>query len=174
MQPRLPDWIDPVALIRQGRILEGTLPVARFARLADQLYDSDGELRVELHFGRFDAGVEGIEGRITGELHLTCQRCLGRMCFPVAQEIRLGLVESEAMIERLPEGYDPLLVTADRLALTELIEDELLLAVADFPKHAEQACRAQAVDQVSTDEEAAAPERSDNPFAAALKDLKKH
>ncbi|MAT64582.1 MAG: metal-binding protein [Gammaproteobacteria bacterium] len=173
MQPRLPDWIDPVALIRQGRILEGTLPVARFARLADQLYDSDGEIRVELHFGRFDAGVEGIKGHITGELHLTCQRCLGRMDFPVEQEIRLGLVESEAMIERLPEGFEPLLVTEDRLALTELIEDELLLAVADFPKHSEQECRAQATDQDSAEREIADAERGDNPFAA-LTDLKKH
>ncbi|WP_158675229.1 YceD family protein [Thiohalobacter thiocyanaticus] len=174
MHPRLPDWIDPVTLIRQGRILEGTLPVERFTRLAEQLYDTEGEVAVELHFGRFDTGVEGITGRITGELHLICQRCLGRMRFPVQQEVRLGLVESEALIERLPEGYEPLLLTEDRLALTDLVEDELLLALADFPKHAEQECTARLGTAAETGgEDAPEQETGDNPFAV-LTDLKKH
>lgn len=173
MHPRLPDWIDPVALIRQGRILEGTLPVTRFTRLAEQLHDSEGEVAVELHFGHFDTGVQGIRGRVTGELHLSCQRCLGRLTVPVAQEIRLGVVESEAMIERLPEGFEPLLVTEDRLALVDLIEDELLLALADFPKHTEEECQAKAPDAdgeiVGQDE----TKSDENPFAV-LTDLKKH
>jgi uncharacterized protein len=173
MHPRLPDWIDPVALIRQGRILEGTLPVTRFTRLAEQLHDSEGEVAVELHFGQFETGVQGIKGRITGELHLTCQRCLGRLTMPVAQELRLGVVESEAMIERLPEGFEPLLVTEDRLALVDLIEDELLLALPDFPKHADKDCQAQvpvAEDEAAGDNET---ETGENPFAV-LTELKKH
>lgn len=173
MQPRLPDWIDPVALIRQGRILEGTLPVARFARLAERLHDTGGELELELHFGRFDTGIKGITGRVRGELHLVCQRCLGPLRFPVDQEVRLGLVESEALVERLPEGFEPLLVTQDRLALAELIEDELLLALADFPKHAEQECHVQVPVADAEDPGPDETKRDENPFAV-LTDLKQH
>lgn len=169
MQQRLPDWIDPVSLIRQGRILEGRIPLERFARLAEHLYDTSGEIAVELHFGRFETGVEGMVGHIEGELRLTCQRCLEALKMPVRLDVNLGLVESEALIDRLPEGFEPLLLTEDRLHLIDLVEDELLLAIPDFPKHEEQDCH---INLPSDADEAADAESKDNPFAV-LNELKK-
>lgn len=142
----------------------------RFSRLAEHLYDTSGEVAVELHFGHFEAGVEGMVGHIEGKLRLTCQRCLEALTMPVKLDVNLGLVESEALIDRLPEGFEPLLLTEDRLHLIELIEDELLLAIPDFPRHDAQDCRIKTSASGAT--ETTEAESKDNPFAV-LNELKK-
>ena len=54
-------------------------------------------------------------------------------------KFRLGIVSSEAEIDRLPDGYEPLLVAGEPISTSELIEDEVLLAVPAIPLHADGA-----------------------------------
>ena len=37
--------------------------------------------------------------------------------------------------DRLPEGYEPLLIEEYKIFLKEIVEDELLLTLPAFPKH---------------------------------------
>jgi uncharacterized protein len=71
-------------------------------------------------------------------------------------------VSGEDEIKRLPEGYEPLLVTGEPLLTRELVEDEVLLAIPAIPRHGgEEAC-------VTGYENQSLPER-ENPFAVLEK-----
>ena len=170
MRDRLPDTIDTASLKTLGREYRGALSVAGMARLVEVLRDTDvPELQIRLQVERDPGGVRCVQGAITGVLHLTCQRCLEQLEFPVRIEFRSALVHSEIEAERLAEGYDPLLIEDDRLVVRDLVEDELLLALPGFPQHAEADC---ALPEYRAGTHEAAVSEKPNPFAA-LADLKR-
>lgn len=172
MRDRLPETIDTAPLKTSGREYRGSLPVLGMARLAEILRDTEvPDLQVSLYAGRDAGGVTCLQGQIEGSLHLTCQRCLERMEFPVKIDVRLALVHSAAEAERLAEAYEPLLVENERLVLRDVIEDELLLVVPSFPQHdAAEHC---SLPEYREAEISVVEEKKPNPFAA-LESLKRN
>ncbi len=79
--------------------------------------------------------IRTLSGTIEGEISLVCQRCLSPLRFPVDLSFSLGIVTSESEIDRLPDGYEPLLVSGEPLQTSAVIEDEILLAVPPIPHH---------------------------------------
>ncbi|MEJ2346922.1 MAG: YceD family protein [Gammaproteobacteria bacterium] len=142
MSERLPDFLNVSRLARQGVAFKGRVPIARLARLASILADADGEAEAELAFSMDDQGIPVVRGRVTAPVALTCQRCLEPMEQVLASRFVLGAVASEAEAERLPEEYEPLLVSGDRVATADLLEDELILAVPIVPMHEPERCTA--------------------------------
>lgn len=169
MQDRLPESIDAASLMASGktagREYRGELSLAGMQRLAEAVRDIDvPDLVVGLYVGRDAGGVLCVEGSIAGLLHLTCQRCLDSVDYPVQIRFRLALVNSEAEAERLADGYEPWLLEDERLVIRDVIEDELLLALPAFPLHADtESCVLPGYRQ---DEFEAAAEEKPNPFAA--------
>jgi uncharacterized protein len=120
---------------------------------------------VHLDFGLDERRIRTLRGSIQGTLTLVCQRCLKGLDFPVDIRFCLGIVSSEAEIDRLPGGYEPLLVSGEPLRTLEVVEDEVLLAIPAVPVHDQDAggCR-------MAYQNPAQPER-ESPFAI-LKNLK--
>ena len=133
---RLP-LIDGFQFARTGQELRGRCPVAMFGRLQDVLSSNAGELDYEVAGTKDDMGRPGLGVRISGLLHLTCQRCLKSMPFPLAVDAMLVLANSEAEIESQPvepEGPDRVLGGRE-MAVGALLEDEVLLAIPFAPRH---------------------------------------
>jgi len=180
MRDRLPDSIETASFVKSGtgsakavgREYRGELSVVGMQRITETLADSDTPaLQVRLYIGRDAGGVLYLEGEVQGVLHLICQRCLGRMEFPVHKSFRLALVHSEAEADRLGHGYEPLLLEAERLIVRDVIEDELLLVLPDFPQHGTgEACT---LPEYRKQENTVAVEDKPNPFAA-LASLKRN
>jgi len=99
----------------------------------------DGEVAVALRFGK-DGRLPFLGGTVEAELELECQCCLEPLPLRVSSEFRLGLVDSLEAAGRLPEQYEPLLVEGDQLAIADIVQDELLLAIPYCPQH--EQCRA--------------------------------
>ena len=131
----LPDHIEPIGLADAGRSFRGELALDAFDRLGPLMADREGQLRVELSFHRDERRIRVLEGRIDGSVRLVCQRCLEALEFPLALTFNLGIVASEDECERLPEGYEPLLVDGDPLKTADVVEDEILLAIPPVPLH---------------------------------------
>lgn len=93
-------------------------PDARFR--ADFEHDAQGNVTVELW--------------VEAELPLICQRSLRPYLEPVKRHSLLAVVASIEEQELLPEHYEPVLVEQGRMALLEVVEDELLLAVPQVPR----------------------------------------
>lgn len=131
---RVPDVLDAWRLVAARRGVEGRLPLSALERLKGLLHDTDGEVRFSLDFDTDELQVPYAELKIDAELPLLCQRSLERFVLPVQIVQRLGLIRDEADEAALPPGYEPLLMPEDgMLHASELVEDELILAVPVVP-----------------------------------------
>lgn len=167
MLDRLPELIDPISFADKHSELSGQIKLNSLSRLAPLLKDDSGVATVDLIFSR-NGRLASIEGRITATLTVTCQNCLNAMDLSIESHIRLGIVGSLDEADRLPENYEPLLVGEGKIPLKDIVEDELLLALPDFPRHLE-ACfnsEARADHQDSLDIEQS---NSNNPFSILAK-----
>ena len=160
MSGQLPEQIDPIRLADEGARLYGTLPGSEMSRLQElALPNSRPEpVAVDLQFERTGQGVRRMHGTIRTQVEMACKRCLQPLKVEViAQPLFVLLQPGEAE----PEECEALVVEAP-LSLTELAEDELLLAMPMSPGHAEGQC--EVVFPVSVGKAPAAEKRT-NPFA---------
>ncbi len=164
MLDRLPDFIDPIAFAEKRRELSGTMRISEFARLSEVLADNRGEVKVELFFAK-EGRLTTIHGTIKAVLALVCQTCLKEVLWPIDIIINLGVVSSLEQADRLASQYEPFLLHSEKISLMELVEDEIILALPDFPRH-EYDCREKRVDALAEDSEQT---RSDNPFSILAK-----
>jgi len=172
-----PHRLDVAAFAAAGGELAGAWPADRLPRLlAATLAPQDGTPRSEVAWR-----VSGERRALPGagsqpslgigadtEVTLECQRCLQPMRVPLHAERRVFFVEGEDAAEALDaESEDDVLALTPALDLTELIEDELLLALPLVPRH--EQCPEPLPRAFVEDDAAADP--ADHPFAvlAALK-----
>ncbi len=172
LPPQLPEQIAPYKLARQGISLQGTISVAEMGRLAELLTDSQGAVEVELHFGIDEQGVRYVRGRLIAQVNVECQRCMQPMPITVEGDISVGFVASDDMANNLPETYEPCVVADDTVVLSDLVEDELILALPIVSVHPDQACQPWFEQEGNQPVEEAPVEEKKNPFAV-LEALKK-
>lgn len=134
MQNRLPEIIDPLHLADKRGELHGQIPIKRLTRLTEKLVNDEGVVSVDLYFGR-EGRLAKIDGNLKATLHLECQSCLQGVEFEIDHNVNLGIATTFEQVERLPEDVEPLLLEEETLSLSDLVEDELLLSLPDYPKH---------------------------------------
>lgn len=164
-QSRLPEHIDPRQLARKGQTLRGRLPISGMPRLVQALAESSGEIEVELAFD-LEAGRYMVRGRLRTEVSLICQRCMEHMRLVIEAPVTLEVVGSDEAAAQVAEGYEPYTVAEDEIALGDMVEDELLLALPIVPMHEDMSC------QPLLRGEAGDESKRPNPFAV-LGQLKK-
>lgn len=169
----LPRQADIRKLTSSGAVLEGKIKVSKLDRLRQALADDSGELTYSLAFGRDEEGTIVIEGNISAQVMLPCQRCLDAMEFSLASEFRLGVAYSDEKAKHLPDSLEPLVVEGETADLQVVVEDEALLCVPIVSYHPEADCKVKAGYE-SVGEEIAEPveEEKENPFKV-LEALKK-
>lgn len=159
MLERLPHALDVSRLADRGAVLRGRLPIARMRRLIGLLGSSSAGVDVDLTFGVDKEGHINVRGRVQTELVLTCQRCLQPMTLPLTAVVSLAAVADERQAAYLPERYEPLVLASQAVGLSELVEDEVLLALPQVPLHPAGLCRAPESSAVTPEDD------YDNPFA---------
>jgi uncharacterized protein len=160
--------IDTLEFAREERSVSGVVPVSALPRLLELVGKSDAQLECTLSGSRED-GRNWLSLSIRGQFDLNCQRCLGPMPYAldVDNELQVIAPGESWPDEALDDGSVSLgvdAVAADPAQLvTDLIEEEVLLALPVAPKH-EEGCEP--------------PARSDDKLAASpfavLATLKKH
>lgn len=128
--------LDPIKLGKQQAALTFTFPLSSFSRLQDICDQREETVRVELQFGQDTSRVYFIRGELHGVLCLVCQRCNAPMAFELDSAFQLSPVTSEERAKRLSDLYEPIYLNEDALIdLSEMVEDEILLAMPMVPKH---------------------------------------
>jgi len=102
---------------------------------------------------------------------LACQSCLQPLSWPIDIGFKLGIVASLAEADRLEIDCEPLLFNGEKIFLKSIIEDEILLALPDYPKHGYE-CIASGKSVNSNFALQDNPAKTENPFAVLAK-LKK-
>jgi uncharacterized protein len=136
-----PVEIDPRRFCRDSQSWETRSDVSAFPRLAHEFTQGALFCRV---IGQTDQrGGMSLRLAISGEVELTCQRCLGAMQHAVQIERTLYLARNEAELERLEALPDSdAILVSETLDLVDLVEDEVLLSLPLAAMHAEGECPA--------------------------------
>ncbi|MGW8184003.1 MAG: YceD family protein [Burkholderiales bacterium] len=133
--------IDSLEFARTGQTLHGDLPVPDLARLQDSLHDALGRVEVIVEGGKDAQRRPVLKLAITGALHLRCQRCLGRLDYPLQLSNVLLLVsQAEADSGAFDEVETDWIVASPELDVAALVEDEIILSLPYAPRHGEGQC----------------------------------
>jgi len=171
MAARLPFRLDPVKECQREAELRGIMPFTRMKRLITLLQAADATAQCCLKFSIQGKGCYRLEGHVQAKLQLECQRCLHPMLLSVDRKFKLALLQSDSQVEHLDNDWEPFILGDDFLDVSELIEDELILAIPDVPRHIEEGrCQLSGWQSDRLEEFESKPE---NPFAV-LMNLKKH
>lgn len=162
--------IDPIQLADKGARLTGELPLKGMRRLVEMCRDEQGAVAVDLQFAHDPVdNLRTMHGRLSAQVSLTCQRCMGELDMELVSEPRLLLLRPGER-EDLNEDSDVLVVERP-VMLGELVEDELLLEVPMVPMHALDECPARDVVAAGETEKKQETDKK-NPFAV-LEELKR-
>ncbi len=162
MLDQLPELIDPVVFAERQSHLRGKLAVQRLERLSDLLFDKQGELNIDFQFYK-QGKVPVIEGRIEGHLVLTCQSCLQALPWVVDKPVKIGMVQTITQADQLANEFAPLMLAKTKMSLPGIIEDEVLLALPDYPRHEQKCLSYQPAVKLAEPKEIV--QKSNNPFA---------
>ena len=152
LKQRLPLQVDPYRLAAKEEHLEGTIPLKQMKRLLEAVEIADGEINVDVKFGIDDLNVVFLAGNIKTEVALICQRCMEVVVLPIDINAHVAFVRGEAEMESLPEGYEGCLINEVPVMLSDIIEDEILLALPVVPKHPVNKCPAEDVNRARVEQ----------------------
>lgn len=132
--------IDAFEFARDGRMLDGTIPLAEFDRLLDVLEALEGEVQVRVEGQRDSDHKSWLHLLCTGSLVLKCQRCLDCMVVRVSIDNRLQLLVGDAELADWPDDeleYDEFdaIPASQPWLVKDLIQDELILQLPVSPMH---------------------------------------
>lgn len=129
--------IHPVKMAQTAQVYQGKVPLESMLRLQELCGNSLTGLTAEVEIiGVLDEGKRPyLIGSAEATVVLTCQRCLKSMTHLLNVAFKLSPVFDEASAQQLPSFYEPLYLSQDEIALNDLLEDELILALPLVPKH---------------------------------------
>ena len=144
--------IDGFEFASAGATQEGRLPLSSFPRLQDVLVSDAGEAAYTLRGVRDGRGRPSLRLQVRATLQLRCQRCLGPLLHEVQTDEVLVLATSQAEIDADPMTVDAptRVVAAKEMAVRDLIEDELILALPLAPRHDECEARPEGNDRAAS------------------------
>jgi len=162
MSPTPADLVNAIELAGRAATLERSLTLRQLPRLIEAGALEGTHADAELAFDTFE-GRASVRVRVEGEVMLTCQRCLRPCAWNVAEDASLVVVTQD--VEEVPGGFEPLLGDPERLSLTELIEEQLLLGLPLVPRHANAASCGEASTASHGEADEPAAEDRQRPFA---------
>ena len=121
--------------------LQISVPISRFRRLAAIAENPDDELDIDVTVEDSREGLPLVSGRITGQVGLACQRCLGLQMQSVDVELKLAIVGHDSEFAAPPEfeAWETGDGAVVRPKLGEVIEDEVILALPLIARHEDEA-----------------------------------
>jgi len=164
------DVVDVEVLAAEGASRERRYRLEEFERLVDVLVDPDGEAVAGFRFRNVADDLPGCELTVAAEVTLRCQRCLQGFVQALRSTTKLAFVAGDEAAMRVPEEWEAVTSDQGRVALRDLVEDELLLSLPIVALHPPGTACAEPAQQAGKDNVDAEESETHRPFAG-LKDL---
>jgi uncharacterized protein len=140
------------------------IPLSRLPRVQAKFAGAEGAVSGHAHFRR-EAALRVAELEMHGDAHLVCQRCLTPMVWPLDSESRAAILANESDADRVPQDLETVLAVDDRIRVSDLVEEEVLLTLPLVPLHADPADCAMEEDAPEPLEEEQGPaQETQRPF----------
>lgn len=124
------------SLVGTETAMDFAIPLAELPRVSHELTSRDGEARGHVGFSR-QLGHAVADLEVSAQPEVVCQRCMQPMRWPVKVKSRIALVSDYDAADRVPEGLEVFLVEADSVSVRDLVDEEILLALPNVPRHDE-------------------------------------
>lgn len=136
----LPVRVDASAYCDRRVELGGQVALKHLKRLEALLSSSqpdfaNEQIAVDLSFDRDELKQAIVEGRFSGHVASDCQRCGEPVRYRLDVSRVFGLARKENEFELMSEEYEPVLLDKGVLEVHQMVEDELLLTLPQFPLH---------------------------------------
>jgi len=136
----LPRFIDPRRLSVHGKILNGHIDLNLCDRLKEAVAEISTPISSHLSFYIEDQSRKVVRVKSSVTVKIICQRCLVAMPLCLECDTILCIVWTEDEANTLPKHLDPWIVEEDKGDATQLVEDELLLALPFVAYHNKDKC----------------------------------
>jgi uncharacterized protein len=123
-------------LVGTDTAIDFKIPLAELPRVSHELTSKDGEARGHVRFSR-QLGQSVADLEVSAQPEVVCQRCMQPMRWPVNVKSRIALVSDYNSADRVPEGLEVFLVEADSVSVRDLVDEEVMLALPNVPRHDE-------------------------------------
>lgn len=134
MENALPRQINLLQATDQGLQICGNMPQYLLPRLMASCTDQAGWVSLDLQFEKSHDGLRQMRGSVKTNLAVICQRCLQPMTIDIEAKPRVVFVGTSEGLSELTADTEAI-ITDKPVALAQLVEDELLLALPMMPKH---------------------------------------
>jgi uncharacterized protein len=135
--------INSIEFARKSLEIHDTIHVFEMARVQDILFSQEGVLSWQLVGLMDDDNKPMLSLQVSGTVNLKCTRCLESFAFDLNIDSLFVVLADESM---LPSEQDDIedeldyLVADPHMQVSQLIEDEVLLALPYAPKHEVSVC----------------------------------
>jgi len=123
-------------LVGTETAIDFQIPLSELPRVSHELIGKDGDANGRVRFSR-QSGQAVADLTVSAAPEVVCQRCMQTMRWPVKVESRIALVSDYDAADRVPEGMEIFLVEADSVSVRDLVDEEIMLALPNVPRHAE-------------------------------------
>lgn len=133
-------WIiDPWSFARTLSRRNGAIKVGGMPRLSESVASPDRVLDISVVGSVAEDGRSYVHVKVSGELGLTCQRCLESVDHVVGIDAQFQLWPTDLALpdDELQDDRFDALPIGHELDLVQLIEDEVLLGLPLSPRHAD-------------------------------------
>ena len=135
VEPLVPEYVDAKKIFAQQAVISGDLPIGGFERFCQSLANRSGNVHISLQFLADDRCKRVISGELRADVQVYCQRCLEVMSIVIADSFKLGVVDAEIFIDRLPPELEPWICADNRIVLSDVIEEQLILSMPIVSYH---------------------------------------
>jgi uncharacterized protein len=155
-------------LVGTETTMDFSIPLSELPRVSHELRSKNGDAQGHIRFSR-QLGHAVADLEVKARPEVVCQRCMQPMRWPVDMKSRIALVSDYDAADRVPEGLDVFLVEADSVSVRDLVDEEVMLALPNVPRH-EEGSECAGRDMQLPGQEAEAPEEAaaaqvQKPFA---------
>ena len=123
-------------LVGTETAVDFTIPLADLPRVSHELTSKDGEASGHVRFSR-QQGQAVADLVVGAQPEVVCQRCMQPMRWPVKVKSRVALVSDYDAADRVPAEMEVFLVEGDSVSVRDLVDEEVMLALPNVPRHDE-------------------------------------
>src|SRR6188472_2042384 len=152
-------------LVGTEAVVDFTIPISELPRVSHELVGTEGEAKGKVRFSR-QVGQAVADLEVSAQPEVVCQRCMQPMRWPVVVKSRIALVSDYNAADRVPEGLEVFLVEGDSVSVRDLVDEEVMLALPNVPRHGEDSeCARQEVRLPGEPDEPDVEPDTQKPFA---------
>ena len=129
------DWLKLYKFAKKNLSVTDELSINDLPRINGIAHNKSDKIKVNYSFYVENKTTPCLDGEISLNIYLTCQRCLEELPFSLDLSFSMAFVKNENQAEELSKHLEIYLFEDKELSLIDLISDEILLSIPMAPKH---------------------------------------